>query len=541
MAMAAGEPKQIRDEYACYTRGPDRLPAGRLVQLPAAVAGDLPHRPRAVRVTDVPAGAPPAPPARPPRGGPSRFLDTASPEALFVLSAVAQYVGATIAVLLFDEVAPQTVAWLRVIGAAVAVLAVSGRGLAGLDRAASSPRRRIFGIATAAMNTFFYLAIDRTDLGKSVAIEFIGPIAVAAVDDPHPPQRRRRSRSPRSASSCSAASSSAATPPAWPTCSPRRRAGPRTSSSGSRVAQLGARRRRARHRAGDRRVVLTPFGAPGSGAVWTSPRLLVACLARRRVLQRHRLRHRPARAAPDPRAPLLGAARAAAGDRGGDRLDRPRPAPVGARPRRHRASCSSASASRTATSWRPRSRRPTRPDRVSVSQASCSTHLPSSPPPLRSGARPPGQVLRCLDNLFGSEEDPVTVGHRVAMLGTGLIGDFYTMTLHGRRSRDRVEVVYSRSVERGEAFRDALGHPARDDEHRGGGRPPRRRHRRRRPAQPPARGGDRHWPRPPASPCCAPSRSPASADRGQADPRRSSSRRACSPATSRTSCTRRRR
>ena len=30
------------------------------------------------------------------------------------------------------------------------------------------------------MNTFFYLAIDRTDLGKSVAIEFIGPIAVAA-------------------------------------------------------------------------------------------------------------------------------------------------------------------------------------------------------------------------------------------------------------------------------------------------------------------------------------------------------------------------
>ena len=47
----------------------------------------------------------------------------------------------------------------------------------------------------------------------------------------------------------------------------------------------------------------------------------------------------------------------------------------------------------------------------------------------------------------------MTVGHRVAMLGTGLIGDFYTMTLHGRRSRDRVAVVYSRSVERGEAFR----------------------------------------------------------------------------------------
>ena len=40
----------------------------------------------------------------------------------------------------------------------------------------------------------------------------------------------------------------------------------------------------------------------------------------------------------------------------------------------------------------------------------------------------------------------------ITMLGTGLIGDFYTMTLHGRRSRDRVQVAYSRSEERGKAF-----------------------------------------------------------------------------------------
>jgi predicted dehydrogenase len=53
----------------------------------------------------------------------------------------------------------------------------------------------------------------------------------------------------------------------------------------------------------------------------------------------------------------------------------------------------------------------------------------------------------------------MATSHRVAMLGTGLIGDFYTMTLHGRRGRDRVEVVYSRSPERGAAFSERWGIP----------------------------------------------------------------------------------
>jgi predicted dehydrogenase len=50
--------------------------------------------------------------------------------------------------------------------------------------------------------------------------------------------------------------------------------------------------------------------------------------------------------------------------------------------------------------------------------------------------------------------------HRIAMLGTGLIADFYTMTLHGQRSRDRVVTVYSRSEERGRAFAERWGIPA---------------------------------------------------------------------------------
>jgi predicted dehydrogenase len=49
--------------------------------------------------------------------------------------------------------------------------------------------------------------------------------------------------------------------------------------------------------------------------------------------------------------------------------------------------------------------------------------------------------------------------HAITMLGTGLIGDFYAMTLHGQRSRDRIRVVYSRSEERGAAFRQRWGIP----------------------------------------------------------------------------------
>ncbi|MCU0512256.1 MAG: Gfo/Idh/MocA family oxidoreductase [Anaerolineae bacterium] len=42
--------------------------------------------------------------------------------------------------------------------------------------------------------------------------------------------------------------------------------------------------------------------------------------------------------------------------------------------------------------------------------------------------------------------------HKITMLGTGLIGMFYTMVLHGQRSRDQVQVVYSRSADRAQQF-----------------------------------------------------------------------------------------
>ena len=49
--------------------------------------------------------------------------------------------------------------------------------------------------------------------------------------------------------------------------------------------------------------------------------------------------------------------------------------------------------------------------------------------------------------------------HKITLLGTGLIGMFYTTTLHSRRGRDRVHVVFSRSPDRAQTFANEHGIP----------------------------------------------------------------------------------
>lgn len=144
------------------------------------MAGDLPHRSRPVRLTSLP-DAPEAPGSG--RGPLTRALGAAPPEALFLVSATGQYAGAVVAVSIFDEAAPATVAWFRVIGAAAVLLALSWGSLrrGGRWSRAHLAAAAAFGVATALMNLTFYLAIERLDLGKGVAIEFIGPILVAAL------------------------------------------------------------------------------------------------------------------------------------------------------------------------------------------------------------------------------------------------------------------------------------------------------------------------------------------------------------------------
>lgn len=100
-------------------------------------------------------------------------------ETFFVIGAVSQYVGAAWAVKTFDELDAAAVAWLRVVFAAILAVAVARAWRHPWTRAELT-RAIPFGVVLGFMNLFFYIAIDRLPLGTAVAIEFIGPIAVAA-------------------------------------------------------------------------------------------------------------------------------------------------------------------------------------------------------------------------------------------------------------------------------------------------------------------------------------------------------------------------
>jgi inner membrane transporter RhtA len=103
-----------------------------------------------------------------------------------VVGAISQYVGAAIGVFLFETTEPATVAWLRAAAAAVALVAWRRPWRRGWSRR-QTVIALIFGLVTIAMNVAIYEAISRIPLGTAVAIEFLGPTAVAALGS-----RRRR-------------------------------------------------------------------------------------------------------------------------------------------------------------------------------------------------------------------------------------------------------------------------------------------------------------------------------------------------------------
>jgi inner membrane transporter RhtA len=95
----------------------------------------------------------------------------------FVVSAIFHYLGPSFAVLLFAQVSPIGVAWLRIATAAL-VFAAWRRPW----RAVRRPSRDMvaMGVVLGLMNPCFYLAIERLPLATVAAIEFLPVLALAA-------------------------------------------------------------------------------------------------------------------------------------------------------------------------------------------------------------------------------------------------------------------------------------------------------------------------------------------------------------------------
>ena len=107
-------------------------------------------------------------------------FSTVPPEALFVVSGISMYIGASVAVVAFDYLPAAGVAWWRVLWAGI-IVSLARRAWRGPWSRRQVLLAAVFGTALAAMNLSFYLAIDRLPLGTTVAIEFAGPVSVAVL------------------------------------------------------------------------------------------------------------------------------------------------------------------------------------------------------------------------------------------------------------------------------------------------------------------------------------------------------------------------
>ena len=109
-----------------------------------------------------------------------RAASAVPPHLWFATSAVFHYLGPSFAVLLFPSVGVLGVAWMR-IATAAAVFAPFTHPLRTFRRA--DVRTRVLlvalGACLAAMNTAFYLALDRLPMSLVATIEFVGVIGIA--------------------------------------------------------------------------------------------------------------------------------------------------------------------------------------------------------------------------------------------------------------------------------------------------------------------------------------------------------------------------
>ena len=108
------------------------------------------------------------------------LLDKTPAWGLAVVAMLSIQMGSAVSVSLFPEIGTAGTAWLRLtLGALILILIVQPRIRSITKR--NLPGLLGLGVATGLMTLAFLAAIDRIPLGTAVAIEFLGPLTVAAL------------------------------------------------------------------------------------------------------------------------------------------------------------------------------------------------------------------------------------------------------------------------------------------------------------------------------------------------------------------------
>lgn len=104
-----------------------------------------------------------------------------APSGGLVIGAIASVqLGASLAATLFGQLGPGGTTSLRLASAAIVLLVVWRPRVRGRSRRELA-LAAVFGLDLAAMNLSFYEAVARIPLGIAVAVEFVGPLAVAVM------------------------------------------------------------------------------------------------------------------------------------------------------------------------------------------------------------------------------------------------------------------------------------------------------------------------------------------------------------------------
>jgi inner membrane transporter RhtA len=114
------------------------------------------------------------------------------PAVMILTGIVSVQIGAGLANKLFGTIPPAAVTGLRLWTSALAMVALSGRGIARSLRGLRERRAfadaavaGAFGLSLAVMNFSIYQSFSRIPLGVAVTIEFLGPLAVAVAGSRH--------------------------------------------------------------------------------------------------------------------------------------------------------------------------------------------------------------------------------------------------------------------------------------------------------------------------------------------------------------------